>query len=244
MESSHKLIAYVDEKLTKPYDICDLSSRYACDLISASIFNVDGHCFKADQPEILEHSQKVINEISRSFSGLMPTQKFPKESSAYLKRVIIDSIRHKSEMSYKRDDLMTHILDMQQRKGFNEDEMTAQVWMFMMESIGTSANVLSFMLYELAQNEKNQDKLRQEIAANVDFDQNQMKFNAIMDLKFLDQVFYETLRLHPPMMYTTRICAENYDIDGAKGHKFQMRKGDVALVPIYSIHRDSGKFRQ
>ena len=100
---------------------------------------------------------------------------------------------------------------------------------------------LQFTLYELAKDHKVQDKLREEIMAHLDDDDGKhITFETITELEYLDQVFHEALRLHPPIVYTNRVCSEAFEIDGAKGHKYQMQKGDVALIPIYSIHRDPG----
>lgn len=240
MDTAKKLIAHVDEKLTKAHDIRDISLRYTCDMISNSIFNVDAHSFSTENPEIFKHCNKIMTGITGALSSLMPKQMFPTESAAFFKRLLIDAIGHKNDVSYKRDDFLTHILASQQKKNLSVDEMLAQTWTIFMESFETSGIALSFMLYELSKNQKIQDKLRKEILENLNDDDNLMRYETMMELQYLDQVFHETLRLHTPLMITTKVCSENYEIEGSKGHKFQMQKGDVALISMYSIHRDPG----
>ncbi|KAL7036971.1 hypothetical protein ACKWTF_009021 [Chironomus riparius] len=242
IETTKKLIDHVNEKLTKPYDIKELCSRYTCDLISSCLFNVDAHCLTSDNPEIYDHSRKVMNGIIGAFSKKCSSQMFPTESAAFFKRLTIEAIRHRNEMSFKPDDLLNHIIATQQKKSFSEDDLMSQVWTIFMDSFETSGLVLQYTLYELARNQKAQEKLREEINANLDDEGEHITFETIMELEYLDQVFHEALRLHPPIVYTTRVCAESFEIDGAKGHKYQMKKGDVAMIPIYSIHRDPDHF--
>lgn len=240
IETTKKLIAHVDEKLTKPYDIKELCLRYTCDLISSSLFNLDAHCLTSDNPEIYDHSRKVMNGIKGAFIKNCSSKMFPPESAAFFKRLTVEAIRHRNETAYKPDDLLNHIILTQQKKIYSEDDMLSQVWTIFMDSFETSGLALTYTLYELARNQKAQDKLREEILANLDDDGKHVTFEKIMELEYLDQVFHEALRLHPPIVYTTRVCAESFEVDGAKGHKYQMQKGDVAMIPIYSIHRDPG----
>lgn len=242
IETAKKLTAHVDEKLTKPYDIKELCLRYTCDLITSSLFNVDAHCLTSDNPEIYDHSRKVMEGIASAFSKKCSSNMFPPESAAFFKRLTFDAIRHRNEMTTKPDDLLNHIISTQQKKTFTEDDLMSQVWAIFLDSFETSGLALQYTLYELARNPIPQDKLREEIKANLDDDGKHISFETIMELEYLDQVFYEALRLHPPMVYTTRVCSESFEVDGAKGHKYQMQKGDVAMIPIYSIHRDPDHF--
>lgn len=68
-----------------------------------------------------------------------------------------------------------------------------------------------------------------------------MIHDKLVDHEYLDQVFHEGLRLHPPATITNRECTEDIEIEGLKGKKYQVKKGDSMMIPIYSIHRDPGK---
>jgi cytochrome P450 len=201
---------------------------------------MDAHCLTSDNPDIYDHSRKVMDGINNAFSNKCSSQMFPPESAAFFKRLTFDAIRHRNEMSTKPDDMLNHIISTQQKKSFSEDDLVSQIWTIFMDSFETSGTALQYTLYELARNQNAQDKLREEIKANLDDDGRHVTFETIMELEYLNQVFYEALRLHPPVVYTTRVCSESFEVDGAKGHKYQMQKGDVAMIPIYSVHRDPG----
>lgn len=107
-----------------------------------------------------------------------------------------------------------------------------------MDSFETAALGHHYVLYELAKSKRVQDKLRKEILANLDEEGN-IPYEKLLEMQYLDQVYYEALRLNPPLTYTTKECSDSYELEGAKGHKIQMSKKSAALISIYSLHHDA-----
>lgn len=96
-----------------------------------------------------------------------------------------------------------------------------------------------FLFLKLGDNKKVQEKLRKEIEELYD-DNGKIIYDKLVDHEYLDQVFHESLRLHPPATITNRECTEAVELEGVKGKKYQMKVGDSVMIPIYSIHRDPG----
>lgn len=69
-----------------------------------------------------------------------------------------------------------------------------------------------------------------------------LSYDKLLELPYLNQVFYETLRLHPPLVMTTRIASEDVVIEGFKGHKITIKKDIPIWIPIPTIQRDPGKY--
>lgn len=92
------------------------------------------------------------------------------------------------------------------------------------------------LLYELAKNVHVQDKLRDEISAEG------MTYEELMDLPYLDQVIYESLRMNPPLTFGNRECTEDIELESEKGHKVLIEKGTRVFIPLLSIHHDPGKW--
>lgn len=61
-----------------------------------------------------------------------------------------------------------------------------------------------------------------------------------MDLPYLDQVIFESLRMNPPLTFSNRECSEAIELEGMKGHKVLIEKGLRVFIPILAIHHDSG----
>lgn len=55
---------------------------------------------------------------------------------------------------------------------------------------------------------------------------------------YLDQVFYEALRLHPPATSISRVCNETIGIE-YEGTRVSVQEGINLLIPIKQIHYDA-----
>jgi cytochrome P450 len=71
-----------------------------------------------------------------------------------------------------------------------------------------------------------------------------LPYEKINELQYLDQMFYENFRLHSPFMFTTKVCSEEIELEGVKGHKVMIKKGSTAMISFHSIHLDSGEFKR
>lgn len=105
--------------------------------------------------------------------------------------------------------------------------------------IKISVNSVSNNILQIGHNPRVQDKLREEIKSLYD-DNGKLIYEKLLDNEYLDQVFYESLRLHPPATFTNRQCTEDIDLEGVKGKVYKMKVGECVTLPIYSIHRNSG----
>lgn len=92
---------------------------------------------------------------------------------------------------------------------------------------------------QLGDNKDVQSKLRKEIEEIFD-KEGKIIYDKLIDNEYLDQVFHEGLRLHPPATVTNRECTEAIELEGVKGKMFKLNPGDSVNISIYSIHRDPG----
>lgn len=67
--------------------------------------------------------------------------------------------------------------------------LTAQAYVFFAAGFETGASTISNTLYELAQNQKIQDKLREEIREHYDKYKEELIYENIKEMKYLDKVF-------------------------------------------------------
>jgi cytochrome P450 len=97
-----------------------------------------------------------------------------------------------------------------------------------------------FCSFQLARNLNAQEKLRHELLSVVDENEN-ISYEQLMELPYLDQVIYESLRINPPLTFSNRECSETIELEGVKGHKVKIEKGQRVFIPILSYHHDEGK---
>lgn len=87
-----------------------------------------------------------------------------------------------------------------------------------------------------------QEKLRKEIENVYDSD-GKINHDKLIENEYLDQVFHEALRLHPPATIINRECGEAIELEGLNGKMHQLKVGDSINVPLYSIQRDPGTMK-
>ena len=113
----------------------------------------------------------------------------------------------------KQANLLQLIVDSNERSGTNDcitdDERTAQVLMFFLVGSETTGTALSHIIYILAKKKECQDRLYQEIK-----DADQFSFEKIIELKYLNALIDETLRLYPPIIHMPRVCVKDTELNG------------------------------
>lgn len=70
----------------------------------------------------------------------------------------------------------------------DDNEIINESFAFFIAGFETSSSTLNFALLELAQNPQIQDKLRKEIRATLEKHGNQITYDSIQEMEYLDQV--------------------------------------------------------
>lgn len=230
----------INKSATKAFNARDITARFSCDVTSSCVFAFDANSFSSEKSEIFELGQNIFKGISDSVQSMFPKKMIPRKDENEFIRIMTSAINHRTKNNSSHDDFLSHIIAVKQKKGQNDVEAAAHGWTLFLDSFETSAIVAHHALYEIANDQRVQEKLREEIMENLN-DDGVLLFEKLAELSYLDQTFYEILRLHPPFMFTTKVCSEEIELEGIKGHKFMMKKGSTAMISIHSIHLDPGE---
>jgi len=95
----------------------------------------------------------------------------------------------------------------------------------------STAAALSFTLHELASRPELQRALEEEVQA-VAGSAGELRYEHMRELKLVSAVMEESLRLHPPAIWTNRALQEDLVLDGQR-----LPKGTIVVVPIHAVHR-------
>ena len=106
-----------------------------------------------------------------------------------------------------------------------------QVFTFMLAGHETTSVALAWTLYELAKNPLIQEKVRAEINTAL-CEGNELTWDTVEELKYLEKVIKESLRLHPPAHVTGRAPTSDEIIGG-----YLIPKGTVVIFPINALQR-------
>jgi cytochrome P450 len=120
-------------------------------------------------------------------------------------------------------------------KSITMDELVAQGILFFIAGYDTTGTSISHALYFLSKYPECQEKLLQELKTleKVDID-------SLTELKYLDAVIQETLRLAPPLPRIERHCIKDHQL-GDTG--ILIEAGMQVSVDAYSLQRDPNYFK-
>jgi len=126
----------------------------------------------------------------------------------------------------------------------SDKDVLAQVPTFLVAGHETTSTALTWALFALTQNTASQTRLREELLS-VSTDTPTME--ELNELKYLDCVVRETLRVHAPVTGTSRVAMRDdivplstpvTDIHGVVHDSLRVRKGEPITIPILALNRD------
>ncbi|XP_052862555.1 probable cytochrome P450 9f2 [Anopheles cruzii] len=124
---------------------------------------------------------------------------------------------------------------------WTDNELVAQAFLFFAAGYETISWSMSFALYELAINQDIQQKLFAELheaEAELGDGGEDISYEKLQSLRYLDMVVSETLRKWPIAVMVNRECVQDYEYNDGNGTKFSIEKGMVVLISIIGMHFD------
>ncbi|CAH0600163.1 unnamed protein product [Chrysodeixis includens] len=113
--------------------------------------------------------------------------------------------------------------------------LSAQASFFFLAGVETNANALFNTLVVLCQHPEILEKVHQEIDEHFEKNNNNVTYEVITQLTYLDKVLSESLRMYPPVGYLTRLCIEDSVLPVGD---VKIEKGTKLYTPIYELHHD------
>ncbi|BES96419.1 Cytochrome P450 [Nesidiocoris tenuis] len=251
------------DQILESVDTKDLFGKVALDIIASTAFGVQCNSFSVDGKTEFARKIGEFNNLSiptRMFllsllfldlpgwiTKHITLSFFNKKTVDFLAQVYKDTAKYRTDNNMRRNDFLQLLLDAQKgaleeegaverihKEGalINEDVAIAQSVLFFIAGYETSSSLLSMASYCLAQEKEVQDKLRNEITNVMGDDQN-LTYEKINEMQYLDMVLSETLRLYPPVARLDRVCSKPYKID-----HIDLPVGHRVFIPCAGIHMD------
>ena len=165
----------------------------------------------------------------------LPAMTRIRRGRAYLDSLIYRMIAERRKDPRDRGDLLSMLLATVDSEdgtgGMTDEQVRDECVTVMLAGHETTANALSFALWELARNPDVQERLYQESHATLAGRTPDAEDYA--KLPYAAQVFAEAIRLYPPVWVTARTAAERYEYRG-----ITIPKGAILLAPQIVAHRD------
>lgn len=248
-----KLEKYIDENKKDPLEAREICAKFTTDVVSSCIFNADAESFTKEKPEIREMGKKFFNfspltlavfvlySIVPSLQKLYKIKFIEKDVEIFFSSLMRQAVAQREKDKIDREDYLAYLINLRDKKNLKDIDMAAQGVTFFIDGFETSSLTISHVLYELAANQKVQDKLRKEV--DEMFDPNgKLNYEKLIENDYIDQVIHETLRLHPPAVFLNRECNEAVELVDSNGKRHKFEVNDSVNILVHSLHRDPEYF--
>lgn len=206
-------------------------------VISKTLFHIDQgkdsikiseaiHDFMAGMEDQIFHLFKfqkhLPTEINRKF----------KDSVKYLDSIVYKIIEERRTHSDGRLDLISMLINASKNdgaKGISDKYLRDEVMNFFIGGHETSANALTWCLYNLSNDQIVLHRLIDEISSVLNGEE--LNLSHLERFTYLDQVINESLRMFPPIWIISRETKKDDNIDG-----MFIPKGSIMVVSPYFLH--------
>ncbi|NWH74052.1 CP3AT protein, partial [Piaya cayana] len=256
---SEKLVKTIEKKVANDevVNMKDIFGAYSMDVVTSTSFSVNIDSMSNPSDPFVTNIKKFLQLSLLSplivflvlFPFVVPLLKkmnvtvFSSEVMNFFKEVFTKMKKERENgRSTDRVDFLQLMIDSQSSnstetspyKSLSDEEILAQALVFVFAGYETSSSTLNFLSYNLATHPDVQQKLQDEIDANL-ANKATPTYNAIMQMEYLDMVVNESLRLFPPVGRLERFCKKTVELGGVT-----IPKGVSVIIPTYVLHRDPG----
>jgi cytochrome P450 family 6 len=242
-----------------PIDIKEALGCFTTDIIGSVAFGLECNTFAEENSPFRKYGRKVftlntlrllkitlISSFPNAAKNLGVVQT-PKDVSKFFINLVKDTVSYRENNNYTRKDFLQLLIDLKNNKlaedeGYKHDgntlsieEIAAQSFVFFIAGFETSSTTMTFALYEFSKHPELQDKVREEVNTVLAKHEGKITYDAIQEMKYMDQVINETLRKYPAVPLLTRKCVRDYKIPG---EDLVIEKGTTILISILGIHYD------
>ncbi|XP_055545136.1 probable cytochrome P450 6a14 [Wyeomyia smithii] len=249
---SDELRKYLHEEMVQgaaELHMKDVLAGYTTDVIGTCAFGIECNSLRDPECDFRRIPKKLFEQsvgqmmwmiFLMMFKGVATKLKLkamPDDLEGFFVRLVRGTIDHREKNNVQRNDFMNLLIQMKNSNNPEEkitiDEITAQALIFFIAGFETSSTVMVNCLYELAQNQTIQDKLRKEIRQVCG--EGKLTYDNVCGIEYLNMVVDETLRKYPPVDSLIRTSIKSYQIEDSD---LKLPERTVIFIPIHAIHND------
>ncbi|KAL1461061.1 hypothetical protein WDU94_012993 [Cyamophila willieti] len=255
-KSIDDFIEYLHETIAQEQDLPtrDVMGDAMTDVVCKAICGIQIHTIKNPNVEHVEiqkmvfagNARNYIRNIVTFFSPEFFAKKiysFPAVVETYFSKLTSQAIELRQKENVKRNDLLQLLMEAYEQEQMlpveqrvlDREELVASVFIMILAGYETSTSTSSLVLHELAHEPEFQEKVRDEARKVALKNGGRIKYEDLSELKYLEQVISETLRLYPLANTLFRECMEDYTIPGTD---HVIEKGVFVHIPTLALHTD------
>ncbi|XP_017468140.1 PREDICTED: probable cytochrome P450 6a14 [Rhagoletis zephyria] len=240
----------------------ELCARYTTDVIGTCAFGIECNSLRDPQAEFRSRGHAVFSEqrhsqLVQTFMLMNPDlarrlrlKFFPDHIIQFYVDVVRQTVELRQRDRGKRNDFMDLMIALKAEderlsaksdgidlsQGLTLLQIVSQAFVFFVAGFDTSSTTMSLCLYELALNPAIQEKARNEIEHVLKAHNEQLTYEALNEMQYLDQAVDETLRKYPVVPYLVRKAKEDYLVPNTNE---VIESGSLVVLPVHAIQHDS-----
>ena len=182
----------------QPINIKDVLNCFTIEIIVSCVF---GLACKTDKDETSpfkmygEHLFSSASFVKIVFASTCPdlarrlgVRLTPKAASDFFLQVAQKCVAYRENNNRGHNDFLQLLVDMKNNNVLTLEQIAAQIFVFFLAGFETSANLTTFVLYELSKNQDIQEKARAEIETVLIKSGGKITYESLQDLKFVSQI--------------------------------------------------------
>ncbi|XP_070493743.1 probable cytochrome P450 6a14 [Chironomus tepperi] len=232
-------------------EVREVIASFMTDVIGNIAFGLEMHAIDDPNSEFRRMGRKVFGSANflgkilllsnfRNLARKLRLQLFPMDVSNFFRHLVRETVEYRRANNIERDDMLNLLMKIGSEGNKSDekltmDEITAQCFLFFVGGFETSSSTSTFTLFNLAGHLDVQDKVRGEIQSVLAKHDNKITYEAMKEMKYLDMVLNETLRMYPPGAIAIREASRDFKVPNTD---LIIPKSSMVFIPIYSIQRD------
>ncbi|XP_037955779.1 probable cytochrome P450 6a13 [Teleopsis dalmanni] len=229
----------------------ELCARYTTDVIASVAFGLDFNTLQKPQTEFRKKCDKAFNSFNLFVENVgvkyiklfqsLHFRAFPKDVNDFFHKIVTENIAYRENNNIKRNDFLDLLIELRNTKLENGEnmlsieEIVAQAFVFFIGGFETSSSTMTFCLFELSQNLEIQEIARKDVLDTLAKHNNELTYESLKEMKYLNKVLHETLRKYPVGPTLKRMTRKDYKIPNSE---HIICENTIVVIPVYAIHHD------
>ncbi|XP_076750354.1 cytochrome P450 9e2-like [Xylocopa sonorina] len=231
-------------------------TRYTNDVIATCAFGINVNSMKDKENKFYVYGREATNfgrlqslkffliRSSPSLCRMLGIKMIRKKIVNFFTELVATTVNTRKEKGIVRPDMIQLMMETEGKLGpgkeFTIEDITAQAFIFFFGGFESTSTLMCFAAHEIGVNKEVQTRLQEEIDQVLENCNGTVTYDAINDMKYLDAVIHEALRMYPTIVAVDRVCVKQFElppaVPGGKPHVVQ--EGEFLWIPIYGYHYD------
>ncbi|KAH0550466.1 hypothetical protein KQX54_019568 [Cotesia glomerata] len=207
----------------------ELLSRFTAQVVAIGGFGINGKSFNTEETETFE-------------TKILRVRFMPKKIYHYFVNIIKTVLEARSNGNQNpHNDFIQKVSEFcrnEETGKIDEVLVASHAASFFLDGYITSGVTLAFTAYQIAKHGEVQEKLRQHVIEILKKNDGKLTYQTLEDMKYMEQVIYESMRLFPALGYLGKVCTKETKLVGSDGVECCVKPGTEMIIPVFGLHRD------